>query len=274
MALRATRAVKEAGSAVPTGTWRMPNPAKKISQTYTLTGGSGEEHSHMMSSLEEIKHENLMLYHRVLSSLRDIRERYALIQSEEVIRGCIRHMFLKYKDVKDVKIASMLNFKGRLDLQEVNNEFKGPEQVNAMLADYEEKLLRERQAQILLDSTRQPHADNALLSPTRAKGAPISGKDVSLNPEEQAKYTTASVVYEGEPDRSLTRKEVRLMAELDRWHKAGVVPEEVKSYDQFLRWSEDQDKKFEAFATEAGILSKEDLQANKKQSEKSNCTIM
>lgn len=54
----------------------------------------------------------------------------------------------------------------------------------------------------------------------------------------------------------------RQMQMLSDWRSSGLVPQEVITWAQFLKWKQEEDEKFKNFAVEKKLFSKEELERN------------
>lgn len=58
---------------------------------------------------------------------------------------------------------------------------------------------------------------------------------------------------------------------LKTWRERGLIPNEIESWAQYLRWKEEEDNKFQHFAIDAGLFTTDQLEANRKTSQ---CSVM
>lgn len=67
--------------------------------------------------------------------------------------------------------------------------------------------------------------------------------------------------------------EEKRLETLRAWKARGLVPQEVQSWVQYLRWKEEEDLKFNAFAVDNKLFTHDQLERNAK-AQSSSCTIM
>eukprot|EP00184_Porphyridium_aerugineum_P008839 CAMPEP_0184692632 /NCGR_PEP_ID=MMETSP0313-20130426/1029_1 /TAXON_ID=2792 /ORGANISM="Porphyridium aerugineum, Strain SAG 1380-2" /LENGTH=304 /DNA_ID=CAMNT_0027150473 /DNA_START=83 /DNA_END=997 /DNA_ORIENTATION=+ len=64
------------------------------------------------------------------------------------------------------------------------------------------------------------------------------------------------------------------MIKLQSWKDQKLVPQAIDTWEQYLIWRKEEDERFEAFAIDNGLFTKEELEANKKQAESQGMTFL
>lgn len=137
------------------------------STRYTDTGGSGADSSAPSADAAERGARARALYHRALRAIPDARLNFTLVEDAEFLRAMVRDMFEARRGVTDGRVADMLIFKGRQELEEVIMQFKSRTYVQNLTLEYREKV--ERVAAL----ERAPAAEDsrlAMLNAWKARG--------------------------------------------------------------------------------------------------------
>src|SRR3989338_6625411 len=71
-------------------------------------------------TLAEASRKSRLLYYRIIKSIPVALEKFNITESEKDIRAIVKNEFMKNQDITDIDVIDYLNFRGRLELEEVN----------------------------------------------------------------------------------------------------------------------------------------------------------
>eukprot|EP01115_Flamella_aegyptia_P001158 TRINITY_DN118565_c0_g1_i1.p1 TRINITY_DN118565_c0_g1~~TRINITY_DN118565_c0_g1_i1.p1 ORF type:complete len:169 (-),score=47.84 TRINITY_DN118565_c0_g1_i1:52-558(-) len=103
-----------------------------------MSGGRLIQFGFVSKNMTEASRNATRTYRRMLKSIPTVIKAYQLEYTPEQIKRKIRHDFESHKEVKDVEISDMLNFKALQELDETLNLYKTKSHITNILAPIEE----------------------------------------------------------------------------------------------------------------------------------------
>lgn len=137
------------------------------STRYTDTGGSGADSTAPSRDAAERAARARALYHSALRAIPEARLNFTLVEEPRFLRDMVRDLFEARRGVADGRVADMLLFKGRQELEEVIMQYKSRTYVQNLTVEYREKV--EREAALERGSASED-ARMAMLTGWKARG--------------------------------------------------------------------------------------------------------